>query len=359
MVLSDLMLGDYQRAWPFHEARFTHACKELLNKFIGLANLEKFAAKPRWQGEDLQGKTILIWSEQGLGDNVMMMRFIRMLSQKGAGACLVYCPPSLVKTMLSITPLVISSNSKLDNDSFDVHCSIMSLPSCFDTRVETIPVAIPYLKTEASAQKKWKQPLQRFGGLKVGLGWAGSKGMGKDGLRSIALSQLASLFDVPGVQIVSLQKDAGAGGTDFSTRGGLDWMAASTDLMDTAALIDQLDLVITVDTVVAHLAGALGKPTWLLNRFESEWRWMTGRSDSPWYPSVRIFRQPALRDWDSVIQDVKQALAALAAERCSKRSEPQEWQKAASDADRMLGLSDQQSDGAGGWRQKIAALWKR
>jgi len=159
------------------------------------------------------------------------------------------------------------------------------------------------------------------------------------------------------VQYVSLQKEAAVDAAQIAERHILDWMSVSNDLMDTAALISQLDVVVTVDTMIAHLAGALGKPVWMLNRFESEWRWMRERTDSLWYPSMRIFRQPVLHDWDSVMRDVVVALTELASPQAGKTLGPAAWQKAAHDANRALGVGAQSAD-AGGWGRKLMSFWK-
>jgi tetratricopeptide (TPR) repeat protein len=358
--LAQLLLGDYEKGWALNEERLKHNSRQWLSKLGVLTNLELFAAKPNWQGEDLQGKTILIWSEQGMGDAIMMMRYIPLLKARGASGCIVYCPPALVKTMLTMTPLVVSTQTTVDNSLFDVHCSMMSLPFCFGTRVESIPVSIPYLTVEPAAQKNWGEQLRRFPGLKVGLVWAGNPRLAQDKMRSIAFEKLAPLFDVPGVQFVSLQKESRVPQEQLAEHRIIDWMPACADLMDTAALISQLDLVIAVDTMIAHLAGALGKPVWLLNRFESEWRWMAGRSDSPWYPSMRIFRQAQLHEWHSVIKDVVAALSEMAGAQAQavKELTPDVWQKTARDANHALGIANAQSAESSGWRQKLTSFWK-
>jgi hypothetical protein len=246
----------------------------------------------------------------------------------------------------------------VDSSLFDVHCSIMSLPYCFGTRVESIPASIPYLAPEPSAKKTWGDQLRRFPGLKVGLTWAGNRRLAQDKIRSVAFERLGPFFDLSGIQFVSLQKEPNADAEQFAARQIIDWMPACADLMDTAGLISQLDLVITVDTMIAHLAGALGKPVWLLNRFESEWRWMKDRSDSPWYPNMRIFRQSQLHDWDGVIGNVVTALSELAGAPAATTLAPDEWNKAMREANRALGIVGAQSAENGGWRQKLASFWK-
>ncbi len=213
--------------------------------------------------------------------------------------------------------------------AFDLHCPLMSLPLAFGTRVETIPSGVPYLHADAQKIAQWrtrieqeiapqdvKDPSQRRM-LKVGLAWAGGARPDEPGAnridrrRSMHLSQFATLAAVHDVTFVSLQKGPPAAQTKMPPKGMtlLDWTNELHDFADTAALMEALDLVISVDTAVAHLTGALGKPVWLLNRFDTCWRWMLEREDSPWYPTMRIFRQPEAGDWDSVIARVAEALA--------------------------------------------------
>jgi tetratricopeptide (TPR) repeat protein len=330
-------LGEYAAGFPWYESRFSPDRKD---EFASLSLLaQQFANKPRWKGEDLQDKTLLIWTEQGLGDSLMMMRYLPLLKAKGAAAVVVYCGCELVKLMLTKTSLVVDNKTPMQSDLFDVHCPIMSLPYAFGTTLETIPSNIPYLDAPAALTEKWSKQLSKFGGLKVGLAWAGNKDMKKDHLRSIALERLAPLMSLQGVQFVSLQKGEASQQLKEGGWRVLDWMDASGDLMDTAALIENLDLIISVDSAIAHLAGALGKPVWLLNRFESEWRWMMEREDSPWYPSMRIFRQPARHDWDGVIDVVRGELAKLIPAQAAVMSE-QDWKKQVEKANQAFGIGE-------------------
>lgn len=300
-----LLQGDYAAGLPLFEAR--------LKVNLGFwPQLQQFASKPVWDGADLQGKTLLVWAEQGMGDNIMMMRYLPLLKQKGVGAVIVYCHAVLKKIMLTATGLVVDSSNPADLDSFDCHCSMMSLPYMFKSELASIPHDIPYLRPATNDVDKWRNALRKTPDLKVGIAWAGSRGTNRDKLRNIDLQRFAPLMRVPGVQFISLQKDDHDLQLKNSGWQVLDWMDLSNDLLDTAALIDQLDLVISVDTVIVHLAGAMGKPVWLLNRYESEWRWLSAGDASPWYPSVRIFRQPAMHDWESVIAEIASELRKLA-----------------------------------------------
>ena len=304
LSLALLLHGDYAAGLALYEKRFEGT--DVSEALKARANLARFAAKPRWQGEDLQGKTLLIWTEQGLGDSLMMMRYLPLLRDRGAGNILVACQPSLVRLMESLPAVDRVIGPGVPPDDFDCHCPMMSLPYLFGTRLEAIPNAVPYISVPPAMSEKWTQRLAPFDGLKVGLVWAGSKTQKKDFLRSIPFKEFMPFLAIPGARFISLQKDGGESGGAL-----LDWMAECEDFLDTAALVQQLDLVISVDTAVAHLAGALARPVWLLNRFESEWRWLLEREDSPWYPTMRIFRQPVLHDWGSVIQRVARELAAL------------------------------------------------
>ena len=306
-----LLRGDFAEGLELFESRL-EICDE---KHIldWMAFLSDHPEKPRWRGQDLGGKTLLIWVEQGAGDSMMAMRYLPRLAEKGVGRVLVLSDPSLTRLMQTL-PFVSEITSRVDTlslDSFDFHCPIMSLPFLFGTLLDTIPNAVPYLSVTAGSKGKWVERLAGRNGLRVGLVWAGNKKYGKDLLRSLSLRQLGPLIGTAGVTFVSLQKGDPAAELDEMSWPILDWMNECSDFSDTAALVANLDLVISVDTSVAHLAGALGKPVWLLNRFESEWRWQLDREDSPWYPTMRIFRQSALNDWDGVVERVASELGRL------------------------------------------------
>jgi len=326
-----MLLGDFADGLALSEKRFDFE--------MGFwPQIKKFAGKPAWDGRDLQGKAILVWAEQGMGDNVMMMRYLPLLKRKGAGAIIVSCHAVLMKVMLTMTNLVVDSELEISLDSFDFHCSMQSLPYLFGTTLESIPGDVPYLRLPAATGKKWEKPLSKFTGLRVGIAWAGSKHTARDQLRSIGLRYFAPLIALPGVRYVSLQKDAAALQLQETNWPVLNWMDASSDLLDTAALISQLDLVISADTVIIHLAGALGKPVWLLNRFETDSRWLIDRGDSPWYPTMRIFRQPAMHDWSSVMDSVSRELGKLISARGVNEMSEQQFLAAANAANKALGI---------------------
>jgi hypothetical protein len=204
--------------------------------------------------------------------------------------------------------------------AFDLHCPLLSLPGAFGTTLDTIPAVTSYLAADPALAADWRERLAGLDGLRVGLVWAGGQRLGPrlaavDRRRSITLDTMAPLGEVSGVNFISLQKGEPAVQAASPPRGLAlhDFKTDLHDFADTAALVEGLDLVISVDTAVAHLAGALGKPVWLLNRFDTDWRWLLNRDDSPWYPTLRQFRQPAPGDWNSVIRGARDALQRLAA----------------------------------------------
>ena len=308
--LVKLLLGDYETGFLLYENRLD---KDALPQAMYSPLQERMAQlgdAPRWQGESGEAKTLLVWTDQGLGDTLMMMRYLPMLKERGFEKVVVCCEETLVRVVRRIPGVdeVVSRSQSAPVGGFDCHCPITSLPFMFETRVESIPNEIPYLHVPDQLRKKWAERLADLATPRVGLAWAGRKDHPKDALRSIRLERLSPLFCVAGVNFVNLQKGPEASQIGETGLRILDWMDECGDLLETAALVDQLDLVISVDTAVMHLTGALGKPVWHLNRFETEWLWMLERVDSPWYPSMRIFRQQRPGSWDEVIALVASAL---------------------------------------------------
>jgi Flp pilus assembly protein TadD len=306
LALIRLLQGDYAEGWPLYEARLEQRAKDGDAEHM----LERLRAVPRWRGEPLDGRRILIWTEQGLGDTIMMLRYLPRVRERGARHIAVCCEPELVRLVsaMRVADDVFSDTSgERWAERFDVHTPTMSLPLAFGTTIETLPRSVRYLAVPDALAATWTSRTAALRAPRVGLAWAGGRKTSADPLRSIPLDQFAPVLAVRGVTFVSLQKGPAAGERARVRRPIADYMDACRDLADTAALIDALDLVISVDTAVAHLAAALGKPTWLLNRRSSEWRWLLGRSDSPWYPRLRIFRQREAA-WTSVINEVAGAL---------------------------------------------------
>lgn len=308
-----LFLGDYEHGLALLERRFDATSDEGVRKWLAL--LASHPEKLRWRGGDLGGKTLLLWMEQGAGDCLMMMRYLWKLKDQGIGKLVVLSDPSLAR-LIQTFPAVSEVTSHLETlswDSFDAYCSFMSLPFVFGTRLDTIPNTVPYLFLPKEVRGKWSERLSPLSGLRVGLTWAGNPNYGRDAMRSVSLREFDPLLSIPDVSFVSLQKGDASRQLKELDLPIADWMEDCEDYMDTAALVAELDLVISVDTSVAHLAGALGKPVWLLNRFESEWRWLLDREDSPWYPTMKIFNQPRSRDWARVVDSMRTRLEQLAA----------------------------------------------
>ena len=311
-ALSQLLMlrGDYRSGLPLYESRFEGSDRGKDPWYRNL--MSQLESVDRWKGERLEGKALLVWTEQGLGDTLMVMRYLPLLKQRGAERLIVYCEPAFVRFIRATDGVdeVVSKEDPLPLGRFDRHCPLMSLPLLFDTSLETIPGEVPYARVPAVLRRKWADKLAALQRPRVGLVWAGGALFRSDSLRtrSVSLERFSPVLAIGGASFVSLQKGEDADQLKGSGWKVHDWMDECEDFLDTAAVIEQLDLVISVDTAVAHLAGALGKPVWMLNRFESEWRWMLEREDSPWYPTMRIFRQSRSGDWDDVVARVASAL---------------------------------------------------
>ncbi len=255
-----------------------------------------------WAGENISGLTILLHAEQGLGDTLQFVRYAPLVAPRAGRVILAVQPPLL--GLLRAVPgvdQVVAVGAVLP--AFDVVCPLLSLPRIFGTTLESIPPALPY----ADAFAPWGDSRA---GLRVGLVWAGNPGFGQDRHRSVPVGMLARLAGMPGVQFYSLQQHGPAPPELSAT----DLMSGVQDFADTAARVAGLDLVISVDTAVAHLAATMGKPVWLLSRFRGCWRWLHDRAESPWYPSLRILRQQRPGDWDGVIEQVRDGLSRLTAQ---------------------------------------------
>jgi hypothetical protein len=284
--------GNLERGWAEFEWRWRSAQMEA----------PRYAGAPRWTGEALGDRRLLVWAEQGLGDTLQFVRYATLLARHGVDVVL-EVQPELERLVRHSLPEVEVIGRGLQSPRFDVHAPLMSLPYLLGTRLDTIPAELPYLYAEEAAV--WLGP--RDGRHRVGLVWAGNRHHTNDGRRSLDPNLLASLDGLGDIQWFSLQP-----GTTTSPQLDLvDWTADLTDFADTAALLMQLDLVVTVDTSIAHLAGALGRPVWILLPYAADWRWLVERSDSPWYPSARLYRQPAPGDWPSVVERVRADLAVL------------------------------------------------
>jgi Flp pilus assembly protein TadD len=276
--------------------------------------------RPRWTGQELHGETVLLYAEQGFGDTLQFCRYAPMVAAAGGHVVLVV--PKALRRLMTTLDGVVEVLCEEDDalPPFDYHCPLLSLPFAFGTTTETIPAPVSYLRADPS---QWADFLDELPGLKIGLVWAGKSRTAQphavaiDKRRSMRLTDMAPLLSIPGCSFVSLQLGPPAAQMQEVPRGAVlhDVSDRLINWTDTADLIAGLDLVIAVDTAVVHLAGALGKPVWMLNRFDSCWRWFLNRDDTPWYPSMRQFRQASRGDWAGVIDRVGLALADLVAGR--------------------------------------------
>jgi hypothetical protein len=276
------------------------------------APLLRAFAKPLWRGEDLSGKTLFLYAEQGFGDTIQMARYLPILAARAARV-VVEAPSALTRLLRSVRAPIQILDEKETPPEFDYACAMMDLPSALGVRIETLgETALPYLFADTAETQTFLAAMPRHKGVKrIGLAWAGRSTHANDHNRSMDFAQLAPLFrlghDVEwfGIQHVVSETDAAllaASPVENCGPGFVDFAAA-------AAAIMTMDLVITVDSAMAHLAGALGKPVWVLLPYSADWRWLTERTDSPWYPSARLFRQQSRKDWRGVIRQVTEDIA--------------------------------------------------
>jgi hypothetical protein len=276
-------------------------------------------AAPVWQGESLRHRTLLVHAEQGFGDSIQFCRYLRRLPV--AREVVFEVPQALARLMEGLDGVgrVVVKGEELP--PHDVQIPLMSLPHVLAEGEAGVAAEVPYLRPAPAEVGVWRRRLEGLDGLRVGVAWAGNPAYPNDRRRSMRLARLAALGRVPGVTLVSLQK--GEAGLEVQALPEdvrpLDWTAELTDFAATAALIRALDLVVAVDTAVVHLAGALGRPVWLLNRFDTCWRWLRDCGDSPWYPTLRQFRQPWPDGWEDVVADVAGALPDFMARKMARR----------------------------------------
>jgi tetratricopeptide (TPR) repeat protein len=304
-----LLRGDFERGWPEHEWRWK-TIYQPAREF----------PQPLWDGTSLHGQMILLHAEQGLGDTVQFVRYVPLVKERGARVILA-CQTPLIGLLASCPGVDCLVGEGVIQASFDVHAPLLSLPRIFKTTVDTIPANVPYLKADAALVAQWREKLTAINGLRIGINWQGRGGRGDYRQRDIPLECFASLAQVPGVRLISLQKGprvgaadqgvatfelAGEGQPGILDLGDIDQTRGA--FMDTAAIMMNLDLVITSDTSTPHLAGALGVPVWVALPFAPDWRWLLDRSDSPWYPTMRLFRQKSPGDWKSVFEEIEAAL---------------------------------------------------
>ena len=322
-----LLAGELGPAWPEYEWRLR--CADSPTPAL---------PRPQWVGEALDGRTILLHTEQGLGDALHFARYVPLVAARGGRVVL--CAPPVLERLLAPLPGVerfVPAGTPLSLTGIDLHASLLSLPYAFGTTLADIPDRVPYLAPPPALVAAWGRRLDdalgprtdgagtgdRSGGIgchgfrRVGIAWAGSPGHGNDRNRSLPLDALLPLTRMPGVRLVSVQK--GPAAERLAARPVAGGAAADilnldpeiADFADTAAIMANLDLVVCVDTSVAHLAGALGRPAWVLLPFAPDWRWMLHRTDNPWYPTLRLFRQTTPGDWGPVLAEVSRCLGSL------------------------------------------------
>jgi len=318
LSLSCLLDAQYERAWPLFEWR-----RQYENAYLSHRNQAHTPPMPLWLGQQsLVGKRILVVSEQGLGDSIQFVRYASYLKDLGASV-LLQVPRALKVLFETLDDVSQVLSTQEPWPECDFHVPMMSLPLALSSVVTSLPNRVPYLKAPVEEQEKWRHQLGTKTRPRVGLVWSGGVRLEQpwtwavNQRRNIPLSQLRSLGHA-GVEFVSLQKGAQAQqelvhlkASAWTGPSMIDWMDEVDDFSQTAALMEQLDLLISVDTSSAHLAAALGKPVWLLNRFDTCWRWQLERTDSPWYPTMKIYRQERLDDWGPVIERVRSDLMTL------------------------------------------------
>jgi tetratricopeptide (TPR) repeat protein len=300
--------GDFERGWPEYEWRWR--VREL--------DMEFNSTVPLWDGSDLAGRRILLVSEQGLGDAIQFVRYVKQVAERG-GKIVLAAHAELHRLFQTTDPGGNDISKSIetwvgpgqDLPKHDVYCPLLSLPKAFGTTLNTIPATTPYLFADGAIAAQWKSRLPSDERLKVGLVWAGRPKHIHDRFRSIPMAKFAPVARDQNVWLCSLQKGPIARAAEVAPFEMADWTAELNDFADTAGLIANLDLVICADTAVAHLAGAMGKRVWVLIPYLPDWRWMLDRTDTPWYPTMRLFRQPRPGDWETVIEQIAAELKSL------------------------------------------------
>lgn len=308
-----LQLGEFERGWREYHYRYSLA---------HTVSLERKVQRPRWDGRRMEGKTLLIHDEQGFGDTFQFLRMLAWVKEK-SGAKLVLQiareQESFARRMTGIDQIILRGELP---PAFDMHCEMMSLPMVMGLKLTDLPGAIPYLSVDRGQMQKWRRRLDKLPRPIVALVWAGRPNHTNDAKRSMTLEALAPLGAVEGCSFISIQKGPRAGDANNPPPGlsllNLDSEIADFD--DTAAILSIADLLISVDSSPIHLAGALNRPAWVMLPYLSEWRWLTEREDSPWYPSLRLFRQQSAGDWAGLVQRLAISLKGFAEETKKKNN---------------------------------------
>jgi Flp pilus assembly protein TadD len=303
-----LLTGDLAGGWPDYEHRRPKASAREISPEIA----------PDWRGEDPRGLSILVSDATGLGDAIQFIRYLPLLAERGARVSFLG-NPRLFRLFQPFASSIRFLSVLPAGERFDAHCKLLSLPGLFDTRMDTIPCPVPYLFAEPERVAKWGERIGSHG-FRIGIVWKGNPSRTIDGGRSVPLACFAPLARIPGVRLISLQKRYGLEQLQQLPEGmqvespGDDLDESEHAFLDSAALMQHLDLVVSSDTSTIHLAGALGRPAFLALKFVPEWRWFLGRSDTAWYPSVRLFRQPRIDDWNSAFEAMVPVVAAMRAQ---------------------------------------------
>jgi len=297
-----LLSGNFEKGWKEYEWRWK--TKEFCQRSF---------SQPLWDGSDIKGRTILLHAEQGLGDTIQFIRYAPLVVQRGARV-IVECQRELKSLLQNVEGIsqIITCGKRLPE--FDVHCPLLSLPLVFNTTPENIPANIPYITVDFMLVQKWQDKIYHDNSnFKIGLVWSGKPTYKNDRNRSCSLELFSPLAIINDITFYSLQKGEAAEQAKNPPEGMklIDYTEQIHDFADTAAFIENLDLIISVDTAAAHLAGALGKSVWTLLPFVPDWRWLLTRDDSPWYPTMRLFRQPLPGDWKSVIAKLAEELQKI------------------------------------------------
>ncbi len=300
-----LLRGDFERGWPEYEWRWKRT-----------GNTPRSFSVPIWDGAPLAGRTILLHAEQGLGDTIQFLRYAPLVKQRG-GRVLVECQPPLLRLASTCPDIDQLLPQGAPLPKFDVHSPLLSLPGILGTTVATIPNKVPYLHADPQLVEQWSRKLGTSSELKVGIAWQGSPTFAQDKQRSIPLREFAPLGKLPGIRLICLQKGLGREqlpqiGDQFSVVDlGDQFDQGSAAFLDTAAIMQNLDLVIAPSSAIAHLAGALAVRVWVALPAVPDWRWLLDRADSPWYPTARLFRQPRTGDWAGAFEAMAQAIREL------------------------------------------------
>jgi hypothetical protein len=310
LAIALLQSGQYRQGWEHFEQRQRRPGESLTE--------HRRFSRPQWTGEPALGRTLLLWGEQGYGDQIQFVRYVPLAVQRGWHVVLEVPGPltGLFAGLQDVT--LVARGAPLPR--FDLHCPLLSLPRAFATELASIPAEIPYLSAEPARVEAWRRRLPA-GGFRVGIAWQGNPAARAERGRSAPLACFAPLAACPGVTLISLQKYDGLEQLEALPPGmavttlGEDFDAGPHALLDSAAVMMSLDLVISVDSVIGHLAGALGRPVWLALQAVPHWVWLTGRADSPWYPNARLFRQDRPGDWPELFARMAVALRATLAGR--------------------------------------------